>query len=143
MKHRTTARVIYGDTDKMGYAYNGNYFRWFEIGRTEMFRSLGLPYREIEERGIFLPLSECGAKFTTPARYDELLVIETTLDTALKGAIKFDYRIYREDGATLVAQGFTKHACVDSAGRVVRPPAFIRELIDKHFRDEKGDAGFS
>ncbi len=133
MTHRTRSRVIYGDTDRMGYAYNGNYFRWFEIGRTEMFRDLGLTYKEIEERGIFLPLSECHAKFTTPAQYDDVIVIETALDTTVKGGIKFDYRIYREDGGALLAQGYTKHACVDKNGRVVRPPRFIRELIAEHF----------
>lgn len=129
MTHRTTCRVIYGDTDRMGQAYYGNYFRWFEIGRTEMFRALGLPYGEIENRGFFLPVSECRAKFSAAARYDDVLVIETTVDAAVKGGIKFDYRIWREDGQTLLAEGFTKHAFVDRAGRVVRPPEFIRRLI--------------
>ena len=55
--HKTTNRVIYGDTDKMGYAYNANYLRWFEIGRSEMFRSMGLSYKTIETRGFFLPVS--------------------------------------------------------------------------------------
>ncbi len=127
--HRATSRVIYGDTDKMGYAYHGNYFRWFEIGRTELFRSWGLSYRSIEERGIFLPLSECYCRFTAPARYDDLLEIETAVDTSVKGGIKFDYRIYRSPSGTLLAEGYTKHPCVDADGRVVRPPEFIRELI--------------
>jgi len=127
--HRTNCRVIYGDIDRMGHAYYGNYFRWFEIGRTEMFRDLGLPHREIEERGIYLPVSECRAKFTAAARYDDVIVIETVVDTAVKGGIKFDYRIFREDGETLLAEGFTKHAFVDPSGRVVRPPDFIRKLI--------------
>jgi acyl-CoA thioester hydrolase len=116
----------------MGYAYNGNYFRWFEIGRTEMFRALGLAYKAIEERGIFLPVSECHAKFTTPAQYDDRILIETTVDAAVRGGIKFDYRIYREEGGALLAEGYTKHACVDRDGRVVRPPAFIRDVIGKH-----------
>jgi acyl-CoA thioester hydrolase len=116
----------------MGYAYNGNYFRWFEIGRTEMFRSFGLPYKAIEDQGIFLPLSECRARFTSPAAYDDVLVIETAVDTSVRGGIKFDYRILREEDGRLLAEGFTKHACVDREGRVVRPPRFIRELISKH-----------
>ena len=94
MVHRTTCRVIYGDTDRMGQAYYGNYFRWFEVGRTELFRAVGLPYKEIEERGFFLPVSECRAKYHTPALYDEVLVIETAVDDSVKGGIKFDYRIY-------------------------------------------------
>lgn len=129
MLNRTTARVIYGDTDRMGHAYYGNYLRWFEIGRTELFRALGLSYKAIEERGIYLPVSECRAKYASPARYDEVIVIETTVDATVKGGIKFDYRIFREDGRTLLAEGFTKHAFVDQGGRVVRPPQFIRELM--------------
>jgi acyl-CoA thioester hydrolase len=127
--HRTTCRVIYGDTDRMGQAYYGNYFRWFEIGRTEFFRALGLAYREIEERGILLPVSETHAKYSAPAFYDETIVIETAVDPSVRAGIKFDYRIFREDGRTLLAEGYTKHAFVDASGRVVRPPAFIRELI--------------
>jgi acyl-CoA thioester hydrolase len=127
--HRTTCRVIYGDTDRMGQAYYGNYFRWFEIGRTEFFRALGLAYREIEERGILLPVSETHAKYSAPAFYDETIVIETAVDPSVRAGIKFDYRIFREDGRTLLAEGYTKHAFVDASGRVVRPPAFIRELL--------------
>jgi len=133
--HRTTYRVIYGDTDNMGQAYYGNYYRWFEIGRSEMFRSLGLPYKAVEENGIFLPVSESHCKYATPAKYDDILVIETTLDTKLKAAIKFDYKIYREDGETLVAGGYTKHPCVDLNGKVVRPPKFLRDIIAK-IKDE-------
>jgi acyl-CoA thioester hydrolase len=127
--HRTTCRVIYGDTDRMGQAYYGNYFRWFEIGRTEFFRALGLAYREIEERGILLPVSETHAKYSAPAFYDETIVIETAVDPSVRAGIKFDYRIFRADGTTLLAEGYTKHAFVDASGRVVRPPAFIRELL--------------
>ena len=129
MVHRTTCRVIYGDTDRMGQAYYGNFFRWFEIGRTELFRAVGLSYRDMEERGFFLPVSECRAKFFAPALYDDVLLIETRVDTGVKGGIKFDYRLFREDGHTLLAEGFTKHAVVDPSGRVVRPPDFIRRLI--------------
>lgn len=127
--YTTTVRVIYGDTDNMGIAYHANYFRWFEIGRSEMFRSLGLAYRDIEKRGIFLPVSEVGCKFLAPIRYDDLLVIETTLDTAVRGGMKFDYRIFKENDDTLLARGFSKHACMNKARKVVRPPAFIMELV--------------
>ena len=129
--HRTTYRVIYGDTDNMGQAYYGNYFRWFEIGRSEMFRHLGLPYKAVEDNGIFLPVAESHCKYATPAKYDDVLIIETSLDTKLKAAIKFDYKIYQEDGKTLVARGYTKHPCVDRDGKVVRPPKFLKDIIIK------------
>ena len=126
---KTTVRVIYGDTDNMGIAYHANYFRWFEIGRSEMFRSLGLAYRDIEKRGIFLPVSEVGCKFLGPIRYDDLLVIETTLDTTVRGGMKFDYRIFKENDETVLARGFSKHACMNRELKVVRPPAFIMDLV--------------
>jgi acyl-CoA thioester hydrolase len=132
LKHRTTYRVIYGDTDNMGYAYNANYLRWFEMGRGEMFRALGLTYKAIEAEGFFLPVSEVQCKFLSPVRYDDLLIIETTLDTGVKGGMKFDYCIYDEDGVTIRAKGCSKHAFVDRNGRVVRPPGFIADVVKKN-----------
>lgn len=133
--HKTTCRVIYGDTDNMGQAYYGNYFRWFEIGRNELFRSLGLAYATVESRGIFLPVAETYCKYSVPARYDDFLTIETSLDSRLKGAIKFDYRIFGQDEKTLLAQGYTKHACLNREGKVVRPPQFIKEIIEKNLQN--------
>jgi acyl-CoA thioester hydrolase len=129
--HRTNYRVIYGDTDNMGQVYYGNYFRWFEIGRAEMFRELGFPYKAVEENGIFLPVSETRCKYSTPAKYDDIIVIETAVDTSMKGGIKFDYTIYAEDGETLLAKGYTKHACVNVQGKVVRPPKFLKDIVAK------------
>jgi len=133
--HKTTCRVIYGDTDNMGQAYYGNYFRWFEIGRNELFRSLGLAYATVESRGIFLPVAETYCKYSVPARYDDFLTIETSLDSRLKGAIKFDYRIFGQDEKTLLAQGYTKHACLNREGKVVRPPQFIKDIIEKNLQN--------
>lgn len=130
--HKTTCRVIYGDTDNMGQAYYGNYFRWFEIGRNELFRSLGLAYASVESRGLFLPVAETYCKYLLPAKYDDLLIIATSLDTRLKGAIKFDYQVFSEDAQTLLAQGYTKHACLNRDGKVIRPPKFIKEIIEKN-----------
>jgi len=129
IKHKTTYRVIYGDTDNMGYAYNANYLRWFEIGRGEMFRNLGLTYKIIESKGFFLPFSEIHCKFLSPVKYDDLLVIETTLDTGIKGGMKFDYAIYDEEEKHLRAKGYSRHAFVDKNGRIVRPPGFITDIV--------------
>jgi acyl-CoA thioester hydrolase len=132
LKHQTTYRVIYGDTDRMGIAYYGNYLRWFEIGRTEMIRSWGLPYKSFEDKGIFLPVSEAFCKFLAPAQYDDILLVKTTLDTELKAGMKFDYEVYNQEDEKLLTIGYTKHAFMDSQGRVVRPPKFLRELIKNH-----------
>jgi acyl-CoA thioester hydrolase len=129
LTHKTTYRVIYGDTDSMGIVYHANYFRCFEIGRSEMFRFLGLPYKEIEIKGISLPVSEAHCKFISPAKYDDILIIETSVDSAVRAGVKFDYSIFDEDGQKILAKGYTKHACVDQTGRVVRPPQFLTEII--------------
>ena len=130
LTQRTKYRVIYGDTDNMGVAYHANYLRWFEMGRAEMFRSLGLPYKAIEARGIFLPVSEVHCKFKAPAQYDDVIIIEASLDAGVKGSIKFDYRIFAEDGEKELATGYTKHACLNSDGRVIRPPDFLVKVIE-------------
>jgi acyl-CoA thioester hydrolase len=137
LTQKTTCRVIYGDTDKMGFVYHANYFRWFEAGRSDLFRELGISYKEIEASGIHLPVSEVHCKFIYPSRYDDILVIETTLDTSVKAGMKFDYRVFSEDGDKILAKGYTKHACVDCNGRLVRPPELIKKVIEGNFRKGK------
>ena len=127
--HETRCRVRYADVDQMGVAYHANYLRWFEVGRSEMFRSLGLPYRAVEEKGVLMPVSEVFCKFVSGARYDDLLVIETRLDPGVRAGLKFDYRIFNGEGKQLVARGYTRHAFVDADGRVLRPPAFLTDVL--------------
>lgn len=127
--HRTTYRVIYGDTDSMGVAYHANYLRWFEIGRAELFRAMGLTYKQIEEKGYFLPLSEVTCKYLSSAKYDDEIVIEASLDTSVKAGVKFNYVIYRQGGEEVVAKGNTLHAFVNAHGKVVRPPAFFKQVV--------------
>jgi len=129
LRHRTTCRVIYGDADSMGIAYYANYLRWFEMGRTELFRFLGVPYRTIEDKGVALPVTEVFCKFHNPLRYDDLLVIDTALDASVRAGMKFDYRLLYEDEETVAASGYTKHAFVDGSGRVIRPPTYLRKII--------------
>jgi acyl-CoA thioester hydrolase len=132
LTHRTLYRVIYADIDKMGFGYHANYFRWFETARAEMFRFIGLPYKEIEARGYFLPVSELHCKFINPVQYDDLLIIETSLDTSIRAGIKFDYTAFDENGDRPMARAYTRHAFMDSTGKVVRPPDFLTQLIHKH-----------
>jgi acyl-CoA thioester hydrolase len=130
--HSTEYRVIYGDTDRMGVAYHANYLRWFEIGRAEMFRSLGMSYKFIEERGYFLPVSEVYCKFISSAQYDDVIVIQAGIDGGVRGGIKFDYRIAKKSDGTELVRGYTRHAFVDQNGRVVRPPEFVVDLLREH-----------
>ncbi len=124
----TEIRVIYGDTDQMGVAYYANYLRWFESGRNEFIRARGLTYREVEERfRLMLPVTEAHVAYQAPARYDDLVVVETSLAEVRRASARFAYRIVR--GGALLATGHTVHACVDLDGRVQRmPPELLQRL---------------
>lgn len=125
---RTEVRVLYADTDRMGVVYYANYLRWFEAGRNEFIRAKGLRYRDFEERfGLVLPVAEAGVKYREPARYDDLLQVETSLAELGRATARFSYRILRE-GAVLTT-GFTLHACVDGEGRVVRMPEELSRAL--------------
>jgi acyl-CoA thioester hydrolase len=129
--HRFEIRVRYGDTDQMGVAYYGNYLRWFEIGRAEMLRALGRTYREVEEDGIRLPVVEAWCRYLSPARYDDLLAIETGVARLARASVRFGYRIVRvADGARL-AVGGTEHCFLDVAGKPARAPAPLAELLGR------------
>ena len=129
--HRFELRVRYGDTDQMGWAYYGNYLRWFEIGRAEMLRSLGRSYRSIEEDdGVLLPVLEARCRYLQGARYDENVTIETGVLWVSRATMRFGYRLLGESGATL-AMGFTEHCCTDRAARPVRPSPALRDLLER------------
>lgn len=128
-------RVIYGDTDQMGVAYYANYLRWFEIGRTEHLRQIGVPYTSIEEKGLRFPVTEVSCRYFRPARYDDKIVIETTLAELGRATLTFRYKVYREESKELLASGSTKHACVDGSGHVARLPAELRTGLSGHVSD--------
>lgn len=128
--HRHQFRVIYGDTDMMGVVYYGNYFRYFEAGRSELLRAAGLPYGEIEKSGYMLPVASASAKYHAPARYDELLTLDTIVDAVRMGSLCMTYRLVREADAQLIATGETVHACVGPSGRVTRIPQMLREKLE-------------
>jgi acyl-CoA thioester hydrolase len=126
---KTNIRVIYGDTDQMGFVYYANYLRFFEAGRNEFLRAKGARYREVEaELGIHLPVVDVGVHYHQPARYDDLLVIETALGKVGRASARFDYRVLRDE--ELIATGHTVHACIGRDGKVQRLPAsFLARVI--------------
>jgi len=125
----TEYRVIYADLDPMGVVYYANYLSWFERGRTEFFRELELPYAEIAQQGIVTPVSEVYCKYHRPARYDDILLIKTSVSSFKRVTIVFDYEILRKSDSTLLVSGYTKHGFVDLEGKIVRIPEFIHEKI--------------
>ncbi|MGE4561007.1 MAG: acyl-CoA thioesterase [Desulfobulbus sp.] len=137
----TTYRVIYGDTDAAGVVYNANYLRYFEIGRTEMMRAWALPYSAIEELGCVLPVTETYLRFKAPAAYDDLITIATSLVEVSKLTCRFHYAITREEGeskSSLLARGFTVHACINRQGKLTPFPVPVQEKI--HALLQKGKA---
>ena len=128
-KNLTTYRVIYGDADSMGIVYYANYPRLFEIGRTEFLRELGVAYKEVEREGFFLPVTEAFVKYLAPARYDDVLAIETRIGFIKRASSRFEYRIHR-DQETIV-QGYTVHACLDSENRIVRLPGILHDVLKR------------
>ncbi len=122
----TSIRVRYADTDQMKVAYNGVYFTWFEIGRTEMIRETGLTYGDIEKTGILLPVIEAGVKYLKPARYDDVLSVRTTIENQKGIRIRFRYELFRDD--ELLATGFTEHVFSDTNLKPVRPRGRLADL---------------
>lgn len=118
---RSQIVVRYNETDMMGVVYHGSYLPWFEVGRTTLLRESGLPYRELEQEGYFLPVIEVGAKYLRPARYDDHLDIITTLAERPLLRIRLDYEVKRDE--ELLATGFTVHSFINKSGQPVRPPA--------------------
>ncbi|MDE1176229.1 MAG: thioesterase family protein [Edaphobacter sp.] len=111
---QSRVRVRYAETDQMGVVYHANYLVWFEIGRVDFIRTLGLDYRTMErEDGVGIAVVDVSVRYKSPARYDEELVIETRLLAARGPVIKFAYRIVRSDDAVLLCEGETVHVVVD------------------------------
>jgi acyl-CoA thioester hydrolase len=125
----TSYRVIYGDTDQMGVVYYANYLRWFEKGRSEFLRQIGLPYSAIEQQGFNFPVVEVSCRYTQSARYDDLVRIETRLTEVRRAALSFSYRILREHDGCPLATGTTRHASVDHSGRITRIPKTFTDAI--------------
>jgi acyl-CoA thioester hydrolase len=113
----------------MGWAYYGNYLRWFEIGRAEMMRSLGRSYREVEEvDGVLLPVLDARCRYLRGARYDERVTIETGVLDLARATLRFGYRVLGENGERC-ALGYTEHCVVTRDAKPVRPPRALAGLL--------------
>jgi acyl-CoA thioester hydrolase len=130
----TTIRVRYGETDKMGYLYYGHYAEYFEVSRTDMIRLLGLTYREIEEKGIIMPVRSLKVDFKSPAYYDELLTVKSCLNTLPVIKLDIDYEIHNAK-KQLICTGNTVLAFVDAAtGKPRRAPEFFINAVSNYFK---------
>lgn len=122
-------RVRYAETDQMGVVYHGNYAQYFEMGRVEWLRNLGVSYKWMEENGIMLPVVSLSMNYKKPARYDDLLTVKTIFKSQTSVKIEFDYEIYNEQGELLTI-GNSVLVFVDmKTGRPILPPKYITERL--------------
>ena len=138
MKNVATYRVIYGDTDQMGVVYYANYLRWFETGRSEFLRQIGLPYAAIEATGFHFPVAEVTCRYAQSARYDDVIEIATTLVDLSRVQLSFEYNIIRQADQLTLATGSTKHACIDREGQLKRIPKMLADAVELAKRNTPG-----
>jgi len=125
----SSVRVRYAETDKMGVVYYANYFVWFEVARTDLLRTLGWSYREMEQAGVSLPVIEAQCEYVRPARYDDELEILTAGRLLSPARMEFTYEVRLAAQSEIAATGRTMHASVDPSGRPCRLPDRIREVF--------------
>jgi acyl-CoA thioester hydrolase len=118
-----TIRVRYAETDRMGLLHHANYLVYFEQGRTELLRARGISYRDLEDQGFLLVLTRVQVRYRSPARYDDLLTLRTTVVRTTSVKIEHRYEVLRD--GLLLAEGETTLGCVDREGHVQRLPAFL------------------
>jgi len=129
----TRIRVRYSETDQMRYVYYGHYATYFEVGRVESLRNLGMTYKELEAMGIIMPVLENHSEFLMPALYDELLRVEVTIPEKPGVRIRFLYKIFNEQD-TLIHRGETLLAFVNQkTGRPCRPPEAFMQVLAPYF----------
>lgn len=134
LSHTTPIRVRYADTDKMQFVYNGKYLEYFEVGRTELLRNVGLPYSEIETEGYQLPLIEAGVKYKHPAHYDDVLLVTAKLNELYSAKVNIEYEIKREGDNSLIATGFTTHMFIRTENKKpTKPPQIYIDSLKKYF----------
>lgn len=136
MIHTThTIRVRYAETDPMKYVYYGNYAAYFELGRVELFRSIGISYDEIEKLGIWLPVSDYNIKYLKPALYDQKLEIHTYVKKIPGVRIEFEYEIYNEEKIKITKAHTTLFFLDAATNKVIKCPDFLMKLIEENWKE--------
>lgn len=128
-EYQFQVRVRYAETDQMGVVYHGNYAQYFEMGRVEWLRNMGVSYKWMEENGVMLPVVSLSMNYKKPARYDDLLTVKTILKSQTSVKIEFDYEIYNENDE-LLTTGYSMLVFVDmKTGKPILPPSYVLEKI--------------
>lgn len=129
--HVLSLRVRYSETDQMGTFYNSRPLEWFECGRTELLRSLGMPYADLEAKGVFLPLIESHVEYLGRARYDDHLKMTTRLRFESRIRLRCDVEIVHSVSGKNVVRGYTIHTFTTAAGRPIRPPLWLLAKLEE------------
>jgi len=128
--HKIEHRVIYGDTDAGQVVYYANYLRWFESGRREMMRALKIKYLELDKMGIITPVVEAHCNYYHPARYDDVVSVETRVVDVKEKSVKFEHKVFRKKGRKLLAAGYTINVFVDKKKmKAMKIPDDVRRKI--------------
>lgn len=120
-------RVRFCETDLMGIVHHGSYLVYFEAGRVEWLRRRGVTYADWANRGVHLPVVEAHVSYKAPSRFDDLLVVETTLSELRSVSMKFSYAIRRE--GTLITEGYTRLGCIDAQHKLLRISEDMRNVL--------------
>jgi len=130
-------RVYYGETDAMGVVYYANYLHWFEQARNQLILDRGSSYSRLEAAGLYLPVSEAHCTYIQPARFDQVIAVRCAIEEWKRASMCFVYRILdRDQGDRLITRGWTRHACVDASGRMLRIPQWFRDLFASNLKGE-------
>lgn len=130
--HESKFRIRYSETDKMGYCYHGNYAAFFEVGRVEALRTLGISYAEWETQGILLPVLSMETHFVLPLKYDELVTMVTELKEVTRAKLLFNYRLYNQD-SQLVTTAHVTLVCVDAVSKKPRSiPSSLTQSLQSY-----------
>jgi len=130
-EHKYTTRVRYAETDKMGVVYHGNYAVYFEVGRVEWLRNLGISYSDMEKNGIMLPVVSLHINYKKPARYDDLITVKTIFKSQNSVKIEFEYEIYNQNNE-LLTTGYSMLVFINiKTNRPTFPPDYLKEKLKK------------
>lgn len=130
--HCSNVRVRYGETDQMGYVYYGNYPLYYEVGRVEAMRNIGIPYRLLEEKGVMLPVKSMEISYRAPALYDDLLTIETTISELEGTRIVFEHRIFNEQKQLLNTAKIVLIFVDGTSKRPMKVPQWILDIVEEN-----------
>lgn len=127
--HSVNLRVRYQETDQMGIVYYSNYYVWYEVARTEYFRSLKYPYRVLEKEGVYLVVASSSCQYKKPAYYDDKIVVRSWISSIKNTSFIFEYEVVRNKD--ILATGRTVHVFINKKGKPIKVPEKVRVLIER------------